>query len=430
MSNRTFGIIKSEWWYTIFADKDLSKEAMLAYLFINSSEQANGLGCFRVYVHTIAAETRMGQDEAEAAVAELLAKGLIQRDGREWTYVTDFITDHPIQSASNLIHARDEMKAKFPEAFKTDLAVKILATTNPSAWLPPPKSTIKEPDLTAFHKSLQDLAGHPPSTGGLSPVTPPSTTGRPRREEEEQEGEHSDTDSEREVEGENAAMAAISFTPSIPSPVPSLPSDKSVGQSGVSLPIPSEKPSPADPVSRAEWVQKFSDVDVDQFTNDPGQGLANRWYMMCMLVGSPKVQPVTWSDNPAYAVAFNNLVRTDPYSLIKFQASMWWIPRDTKLHGIDSSKPDGGFAADFYKMLAPLHNSTIHEWAHKWLHQISPVKPEHKGCIGTVFWDGKAQLIGIDAGLDVPFLIDEQGVKTVLKDWKWGYPREKPKAKK
>ena len=430
MANRTFGIIKSEWWYTIFADKELSKEAMLAYLFINSSEQANGLGCFRVYVHTIAAETRMGQDEAEAAVAELVTKGLIQRDGRDWTYVTDFITDHPIQSASNLIHARDEMKAKFPEAFKKDLAVKILATTEPAAWAPAPRSTIKESDLTAFRKSLLDLAGHPPSTGGPSPLAPASTADRPRREEQELEGEQSDTDSEREVEGEKAAMAASSFTPSIPSPVPSLPPDKSVGQSGVSLPKPSEKPSPADPVSRAGWVEKFTAIEVDQFTKDPGQALANRWYMMCMVLGSPKVQPVTWSDNPAYAVAFNNLLRSDPYNLLKLQASLWWIPKDVRLHGIDSTKPDGGFAADFYKMLATSQNSNIHEWTHKLLHLIPPTNPQSPGCVGTVYWDGRAQAFGLDAGLDVPFLIDQQGVKTVLKNWKWEYPKEKPKAKK
>jgi len=214
-------------------------------------------------------------------------------------------------------------------------------------------------------------------------------------------------------------------------PGPAFPPAKSVSQSGFSYSsIPSLLASAAGTVSREKWIEYFSAIDVVAFKANPGKAVSCRWSLMAKLIGSPKIHPIWWDDNPAYGLGFNNLILVDAYNLIKLQASLWWIPKDSKLHGVDSTKENGGFFADFHKMLAISHNSIIHEWTYKWLHNIEPQKPEHLGCIGTVYWEGKAYLIGLEKELDVPFLVDPNtGVKTVLKDWKWNYDTKRQVSK-
>ena len=370
----------------------------------------------------IAEETEIHPKRVQTALATLTENGSIQRAENQWIYVTDFIEDNPISSPSNLIHARDCLRAKLPDVFKKDLAVKILATTEESAWTPPAKSTIKQGDLLSFRRMLQELSGAPldaPSMGGQPGVNPASTY------IEEQEEGIGKVDREGDLDRE----AEKKTPPAGGSSTPPFPSDRSVGSGSFnSSSSPSGAPQGHLDLGRLPGLQSQL-VNLGSECWEPIEsGIITAWNLTADIVRCQGgVLERVDLDAANIREQIKSFIRT-PCGSIKLQLGILWITYDAALWGLKNGDPrlrgkPGGFAARLDKMT--IHDTKlnrVHEWAYKILH-----RKVHESEEPLTIWDsGERRLIGVnDHGNPYTLRKSADGTRVPLESWTWHYEPKK-----
>lgn len=114
---REYGKIKSSTW----ADEKfqaLSGDARLLFIYLQTSDHTNLVGCFRLHLGYIMADLNWSEAKAKLSLTECLQQGLIKRcDKTGWTFIINFLRHNQFESpnvAKTAIKFADAIPSSLP----------------------------------------------------------------------------------------------------------------------------------------------------------------------------------------------------------------------------------------------------------------------------------------------------------------------------